>query len=488
MIVNVENMKKIESESGLDTFELMNLVGLKVKDFLIQKYEKNHKILILCGVGNNGGDGLVIGKLLHELNYDVKICLTHDEIKSKTAKLIYDSIDKNIMIKRKSLKNEINKSDVLIDCIYGFGFHGILNEFDKSLFEYINKANKEVISIDVNSGVEADGNYYDKDAIVSKYTLALECYKPFHKIKKDHNLFENLVLIDLGLNHDIESNYIEMDKNKFLENYPIISENSYKGKNGRALLIGGGWGMAGALGLNIIGALSCGSTYLNVSTDESCYPCLASRFLTCVYHPFNEYNWEGIIKSILKNNNSIAFGSGSVRLPAKNKILNLLLESVKTTLVLDAEAINLLSRNYYVLNLTKAKVVLTPHIKEFSRLIDTPIEVIMQNKFEIAKDFCEKHNVILVLKGVHTIVVSNKYIYINQTGNQILARAGSGDLLTGMITALTSIISDTYLATIMAVWLHGYIADIAKDRYAISNFQLENYQELLEEFFYKNNL
>lgn len=85
-------------------------------------------------------------------------------------------------------------------------------------------------------------------------------------------------------------------------------------------------------------------------------------------------------------------------------------------------------------------------------------------------------------------MVSNKYIYINQTGNQILARAGSGDLLTGMITALTSIISDTYLATIMAVWLHGYIADIAKDRYAISNFQLENYQELLEEFFYENNL
>lgn len=488
MIVDVKTMKIIEENSGLDTLQLMNIVGDKVKDFIIQKYNKNSKILILCGIGNNGGDGLVIGNLLHELNYDIKICLVYNKIKSEVSKTVYKDIDTNLFINTKSLKKSINNSDLIIDCIYGFGFHGNLNKKEKQLFEYINKSNKEVISVDVNSGVEADGNYYDKHAIKSKYTLALEFYKPFHKIKKSHNLFKECHLINLDLKHNINTNYIEMDKDIFINNYPITLENSYKGKNGKALLIGGGWGMVGALGLNIIGALSMGSTYLSVATDESCYPSLASRFLTCIYHPFNENNWEEMIKPLIVNNNSIGFGSGALRLPAKKKVLDLLLQFVNTPLVLDAEAINLLKRNYYVLNLTKSKVILTPHIMEFSRMINTPIEIIEQNRFKIAQEFAKRYNVILVLKGVHTIVVSNKNVYINQSGNQILARAGSGDLLTGMITALTSMIPDTYIAVVMAVWLHGHISDIAKERYAVSNFQLEKFQELLEEFFYNNNL
>lgn len=488
MIVDVKTMKIIEETSGFNTLDLMRIVGDKVKDFIVQKYNKNSKILILCGIGNNGGDGLVIGNLLYKLDYNVKICLVYNKIKSEEAKAVYKDIENSLFVSFKSLKKSIDDSDLILDCIYGFGFHGNLNKKEKDLFEYINKSNKEVISIDVNSGVEANGNYYDNHAIKSKYTLALECYKPFHKIKKLHNLFEECYLINLNLKHDIKTNYIEMNKDIFIKNYPITLENSYKGKNGKALVIGGGWGMVGALGLNIIGALSTGSTYLSVCTDESCYPSLASRFLTCIYHPFNENNWEEMIKPLIVNNSSIGFGSGALRLPAKKKILDLLLQFANTPLVLDAEAINLLKRNYYVLNLTKSKVILTPHIMEFSRMINTPIEIIEQNRFKIAQEFAKRYNVILVLKGVHTIVVSNRNVYINQTGNQILARAGSGDLLTGMITALTSIIPDTYIAVVMAVWLHGYISDIAKERYATCNFQLEKYQDLLEEFFYENNL
>ena len=126
MIVDVKTMKIIEENSGLDTLQLMNIVGDKVKDFIIQKYNKNSKILILCGIGNNGGDGLVIGNLLHELNYDIKICLVYNKIKSEVSKTVYKDIDTNLFINTKSLKKSINNSDLIIDCIYGFGFHGNL--------------------------------------------------------------------------------------------------------------------------------------------------------------------------------------------------------------------------------------------------------------------------------------------------------------------------------------------------------------------------
>ena len=118
-----------------------------------------------------------------------------------------------------------------------------------------------------------------------------------------------------------------------------------------------------------------------------------------------------------------------------------------------------------------------------------PIEQIEENKIKIAQEFSKKHNVVLVLKGVHTIVTSSDgRTYINQTGNQILARAGSGDLLTGMISGLSAMIKDTYLASVMAVWLAGYISDVAKTKYATCNFKLENFEDLLQQFFYENNL
>ena len=489
MIVDVKTMKKIEEESGFSSFELMNIVGNKIKEFIELNFDLETKFLIVAGNGNNGGDALVLAKLLHELKCDVKVYLIHNKPKTKESLLVFKTIDKNIFITKSSFEKTIEDYDVIVDGIYGFSYHRPLSKDDKKTFDIINNANKKVISIDINSGCEADGDYCDDSAIKSTHTLAIQCYKPFHLLKKQHHLFDELVLLDLGINHSVKTNYTQINKEIFLKHYPKTKEDSYKGKSGRTLLIGGGWGMVGALGLNIIGAQSVGITYLNVGTDYSCYPILANRFLTSVFHTFNEEDYLKAIKPLIDKNNSIGFGSGGVNLPAKKKILDLLLQFSSNPLILDAEAINLLARNYYVLNLTKSKVVLTPHIFEFSKMINMPIEQIEENKIKIAQEFSKKHNVVLVLKGVHTIVTSSDgRTYINQTGNQILARAGSGDLLTGMISGLSAMIKDTYLASVMAVWLAGYIADVAKTKYATCNFKLENFEDLLQQFFYENNL
>ena len=165
MIVDVKTMKKIEEESGFSSFELMNIVGNKIKEFIELNFDLETKFLIVAGVGNNGGDALVLAKLLHELKYDVKVYLIHNKPKTKEAMLVYETINKNMFITKSSFVKTIDDYDVIVDGIFGFSYRRPLSKPDRKLFEIINDSNKKVISIDINSGCEADGDYCDDSAI-----------------------------------------------------------------------------------------------------------------------------------------------------------------------------------------------------------------------------------------------------------------------------------------------------------------------------------
>ena len=168
MIVDVNTMKLIEKESGFNSLELMNIVGNKIKDFILDKYDINKKIIVLCGSGNNGGDGLVVTQLLSDLGFDIKACLVSGKIKSEIATSIYKKMDKKLFIDYKTLKKDLDRFDLVIDAIYGFGYYGYLSSNDTQLFSFINNSNKEVISIDINSGAEADGDFFDKNAKIGR--------------------------------------------------------------------------------------------------------------------------------------------------------------------------------------------------------------------------------------------------------------------------------------------------------------------------------
>lgn len=487
MIVDKNQMRKIEEESSFTTLELMEKAGTVLANAITKRITKKDHILILCGCGNNGGDGLVLARLLSD--FDIRVILIDGNPKTTEAKLNYDKLSSNIIINQSFLSRELKWATIIIDCIYGIGFHCPLDLQMKSIFKKINNSNKTIYSVDINSGCECDSGNYDSNAIRSDITFALDCIKPFHLLFKEHLMFKEGIVLSMNLPHKIKTKYFEMNEDIFFKHFNKKPVNAYKGKDDKILIVGGCYGMAGAVSLNIIGARTVGSSYIHVALPEEIYPIVSNRFITAVYHPFGYQTASNVIEPLIKESKAIAFGSGAVYMPHKELCLDLILQESTVPVVLDAEGLRMLHQNTYILKFVKEPVILTPHLGEFADILNIPTLILKENKLKYAQKFSKEYNVYVVLKGANTIVASpNGEIYINQSGNQALAQAGSGDLLTGIMTGLLAIHHNVFEAICMAVWLHGHLADVGIQNNSIQAFNLEYYPKLMDELFKKHNL
>jgi hydroxyethylthiazole kinase-like uncharacterized protein yjeF len=482
MIVDHEQMKAIERASGLSSAKLMDAAGAAVAAEIMHATEPGANILFLIGKGNNGGDGLVAAALLEDRK--VKVFLADGKPATKEAETALRRIPSGAAITERSLHAALTKADLIVDAVYGFSYHGSLEPSMKKLFSAVNDLHRRVFSIDINSGCECDTGYCENDALRSDVTLALDCWKPFHMMRKNHQMFHEAKLLSLELPHPEHSRFHEMNEDLFFRSFPKKEESAYKGTFGKTSVIGGCWGMAGAMCLNITGAQTIGTSYLQAVLPEDIYPIVAGRFISPVFHPFGHETWHQVISDVLGDSRSISFGSGAVYMDHKEDILDLILQESHCPVVLDAEALRLLKHNTYVLRFVKSPVIVTPHLSEFAGLINQPVEVIQDNRLTLALKFAKEYGVIVVLKSPNTIVVSpSGEVYINQTGSQALAQAGSGDILTGMMTALLSMTRDVFQAVCMAVWLHGYLADLGTRTHSIQGFRLDRYPEIMDELF-----
>ena len=482
MIIDSKGMKALEENSGFATIELMEKAGSVVAEALKNQIQKDDNILILCGKGNNGGDGFVVCRLLSD--YNCKVVLVAGNPKTDEAKENYKKLEKSQIIDIKDIDKAIDEATVIVDAVYGFGYKGQLDQDIKDIFTKVNQSDARVFSIDINSGSESDTGYKDSSAIQSDVTYALDCLKPIHMLRKEHNLFHDVEVLPLDIPHDIETKYHEMNEDIFFANFPKKQENAYKGSFGKTLIAGGCFGMAGAISLNILGARSVGAPYIEVALPDDIYPIVAGQHVSAVYHPFGDHTADQVIEPLVKNAKATLFGSGAVYMSRKAECLDLILQNSSGPVVLDAEALRLLHQNTYILQFVKCPLVVTPHIAEFAGMINQSVDAIIDHRIEYALQFAKEHKLIVVLKGSNTIVASpNGDVYVNQSGNQALAQAGSGDLLAGMIVGTLTFTRDVYTAVCMAVWLHGYIADKGIEKYSKQNFDFKHYPELLDEFF-----
>ena len=290
--------------------------------------------------------------------------------------------------------------------------------------------------------------------------------------------------MQLSPKQDAEPLRFAMDAERFFARFPKKPGDAHKNTYGKTLLIGGGYGMAGAVCLNILGAKTVGASYLHVALPEPIYPIAASRFLTPVYHPFDETNALGTVGGLLPQMRAVGFGSGAVRMPQKKALLQLLLDETQAPTVLDAEALNLLYLPQLALRASEAPFLLTPHFGEFSRLSGVPIEEAAADPVSAARRFAKEHGVILVLKGPHTAVAApDGRFYRNESGNPALAQAGSGDVLTGMLAAMLTLLDDPFEAACSAVWLHGYVADEGRRAHCCQCFPLEDFPAIADRIF-----
>ena len=273
-----------------------------------------------------------------------------------------------------------------------------------------------------------------------------------------------------------------MNKEDFIRRYPARRPDSSKFDNGRILLVSGSYGMAGAAILNIIGARSVGSSYIRCLLPASIYPIVAAREVTTVYHP-DPLDDPDFLPSldVLGKVDAIAFGSGLDLHPYRKEYLAYILRDFSGPVVVDAAAFRLFAEDESLYG--NSNIIMTPHLGEFAVLTGKSRSEILDDREAIARDFASKHNVTLVLKGPGTIVTDGGRLYKNDSGNEALARAGSGDVLTGMICGLCSLYDDSFQAAIDGVWMHGYLCDETVKVHAKETFDLCHYVEYADVFF-----
>ncbi len=277
-----------------------------------------------------------------------------------------------------------------------------------------------------------------------------------------------------------------LDEEGFFRAFPQRPADAHKGSTGRVLLVSGSYGMAGAVSLNILGAKAIGAPYIMAAIPEEIYTVVASESITTVYLPYKKGKGRASVMNAPGTVTAAAIGSGGDNNPDLEDILQFLLFST-FPLVLDVAALKLIQKKQADTCKREYPLIITPHLGEFAALYPEGADLVQKDPVKAAFDCSVKYGVITVLKGPNTAVASPEgKVYVNNTGNQGLAQAGSGDVLTGMITAMLSFIKDPFEAACMGVFAHGMAADRLCRTHAKQTMPLEKIPEAMDRLFFEH--
>lgn len=498
-ILSVEQMRKLDeitiNETGINGLVLMENAGKAVVEYITQcitaidwEKIKNSKkpITIICGKGNNGGDGFVIARQFININIDVNIILLGNEnnlsgdAKTNFSILKKMEVEYHTVLSNEDLNNKIKSllshSKIIIDAIFGTGFQGEIRGYIKDIIDYTNSLiNIVKVAVDVPSGILCNSNKIPKTYFHADYTLTLGLPKLSFVLEPVCHYIGKFAIKNITFPQNkidsLNSNIYLISKED-IENYIPQKKSFYhKGDSGKVFIIGGSTGLTGAACLTAAASLKSGAGLVTVGCAESLNHIFESKLTECMSYPLNDENGFIIEDAIYKisdfsnKTDIIVFGPGIGRHPRTTKLLSDILKISDKPLLIDADGLYHLTQNDNLQLLKKYKnsVILTPHIKEFSKLVDIPILDILDNKFEILNNFSREYNVITVLKGKFTsITFPNDKIYVINAGNELLATGGTGDVLTGIISGYIALGNDLKNNLTAAVYIHSAIADDLK--------------------------
>ena len=481
IVLTPEEMAKLDKKTitnGFPSLLLMETAGRGIAEVIKEKYSPCKEILILAGSGNNGGDGLVVGRLLDIWNYNVKIIivgqkdkLNNDPLKNyKSCKLRDLEIQfLNSQKDLNGLKETIFNSDLIVDSLLGTGLSGDLREPYLSIVKLINSSSKNVIAVDIPTGINGKSGKVMGEAVKAEITVTMAFNKVGHHIYPGKAHTGELVTVDIG----IPDKYVEKDNynhhtlrlEEANELLPPRSNNGHKGTFGKVLVVGGSVGYEGAPALTGESALKMGSGLVKVLVPESINQTVSGYCKELTSGCLSKQK----LKESIDKYDVIVLGPGLGVGESQKEIVSYLLNNSTTPLVIDADGLNNLSLKE--LKNTNCEVVLTPHPGEFSRLINKPIKEIQNNRLKYIREFAREYKTNVLLKGASTLI-SDKTgnVYINQTGNDGMATAGSGDVLTGIISSLIGQNISLYNSAVLGAFIHGLAGDIGAE--GLGNYSL----------------
>lgn len=471
-ILTPEQLREVDRLSadkyGIPSIILMENAGMRVTEVLEDRFENLDEltVAVLCGKGNNGGDGMVIARQLVQKGCIPFVFLFASEAEVKGDAKVNLEILKALGIPPTMIQSEhdwaeekleLLDADVIVDALLGTGarkpVEGLYGTVIESLAEDFPRA--EIVAVDVPSpGVQAD------------VTVTFSALKPSLVFDPDCEDAGDVILAEIGNPPDLLQN--ENYKLHLIEPHhlPERVADSNKGTYGRVLIIGGSRGKSGAAAMAGQGALRAGAGLVTVATAESALPMVAITMPELMTEPLSETG-EGTIanQSVLqltKNKTVVAIGPGLTTVPETSAFVRRVGGECRAQMVIDADGLNALAG--FDGNLGGA--VLTPHPGEMARLIEKSIDYVNANRVDVASDFAKRRNAYVVLKGHRTIVAApDGAVYVNPTGNPGMATGGTGDILTGMISG---ILAQEHLGSFierlcLAVYLHGLAGDLAAE-------------------------
>lgn len=454
----------------ISTVELMERAGKKIFEWLDSCLKGfQNTIHIFCGVGNNGGDGLVVARLLYQKDYEV-IAYVVDYSDMHSAAFVHNlhHLEKSTHLKARMLKNagsfpEIKPGDILIDAIFGIGLNRSPQNWVKELISYLNESKAFIFAIDIPSGLFANSPLTDRDAVIkANQTLTLQTPKLAFYLPETAAFVGDFDVLDIGLDEDYLEKVVPLGelvtRQKAQKIYVQREKFGYKNTYGHALIVGGSYGKIGSALLSTKAAFRIGAGLVTSFVPKCGLTILQTTIPEAMVIPDKEDDFISDI-SVDFDPSAVGIGMGMGKNPATVQAFRKFLSTNKAPLVIDADALNIISENGEFLKYTTNNAILTPHPGELKRLIGEWTDD--YDKLEKTKNFSIKHEIIVVIKGAYTITVDNEKIYINTTGNPGMGTAGSGDALTGLITGLLSQKYDRLSAAIFGVYLHGKAGDIA---------------------------
>lgn len=469
--VNAAQMKAADQYTiqklGVPSLELMEHAAQACVQVLEdEKVDLSH-VCVVCGSGNNGGDGFAIARILQNNRYSVEtFCVGNPEHYTEETQEQMHRLQECGGKITYGMPQEDSYS-VVIDAVFGVGLSRKVEGRYRQVIEQMNRMRGTKFAVDIPSGLSATTGCILGCAFKADYTVTFQLKKIGLELSQGRTMAGRVIVPDIGISTDSICEDQEIvrtaGKDIYRKMLPDRPEDSNKGTYGRLLVIAGSKGMAGAAYLNAHAAYMTGAGLVRIYTSSDNREILQTLLPEAIVTTYEEYNKEELL-SLLTWADSVCIGSGLGMSRLSEKILKTVIEYVKVPCLIDADGLNLLAENKNYLNqMAERRFVITPHMKEMSRLTGTPVEELKADRIQILKDFISRYRITCVLKDSRTLIASEeKGIRMNLTGNSAMAKAGSGDVLAGVISGWMVQGKEAEDAAELGTYIHGLSGDLAK--------------------------
>ena len=472
-------------EIGIPSLVLMENAGRQVVAAMESVYEEQlaGRVAVLCGRGNNGGDGFLVARTLLQRGIDTAVFVvgalgdvrgdarTNLDILGRLGVTVVEIGDEQTWELHFS---EISQCTLIVDAIFGTGLKSPVAGMLETVIADVNASDIPIVSIDIPSGLSADTPHLIGDCINASMTVTLAAPKLPLVLPPGEAYAGDVVIADIGIPYEVieglDGKHVELlTPEQIRELIEPRAADSHKGDFGRVTIVAGSRGKTGAAHMAAMGALRSGAGLVTVATPASCLSIVASMAPEFMTEPLGGSGDPAVtpaaVEQVLElTHDVIACGPGLGRSPEVGEFVRLLIERATVPLVLDADAVTVLADDPgRLIGKEERDVIITPHPGEMARLIGASVEEVQANRIEVASDFATTHRVYVVLKGHRTVIATPEgRVYINPTGNPGMATGGTGDVLTGMIAAWLAQLLDAEAACRLAVFLHGAAGDLAE--------------------------